>query len=91
MASSLESLNRWVEEVARLTQPAEIQWCNGSDGESRLLKDHMLARGDLLELNQETHPGCTLHRSSPTDVARVEHQAPPPARPAIPGEQFARP
>jgi phosphoenolpyruvate carboxykinase (GTP) len=73
MASSLESLNRWVEEVARLTQPAEIQWCNGSDGESRLLKDHMLARGDLLELNQETHPGCTLHRSSPTDVARVEH------------------
>lgn len=24
-------------------------------------------------------------------VARVEHQAPPPARPAIPGEQFARP
>ncbi|SFN42790.1 phosphoenolpyruvate carboxykinase (GTP) [Dokdonella immobilis] len=73
MASSLESLNRWVEEVAGLTQPAEIHWCNGSDGESRLLKEHMLARGDLLELNQETHPGCTLHRSSPTDVARVEH------------------
>jgi phosphoenolpyruvate carboxykinase (GTP) len=73
MASSLESLNRWVEEVAGLTQPADIHWCNGSDGESRLLKEHMLARGDLLELNQETHPGCTLHRSSPTDVARVEH------------------
>ncbi|MBX3696257.1 MAG: phosphoenolpyruvate carboxykinase (GTP) [Dokdonella sp.] len=73
MASSLESLNRWVEEVAALTQPAEIHWCNGSDGESRLLKERMLASGDLLELNQETHPGCTLHRSSPTDVARVEH------------------
>ena len=73
MASSLESLNRWVEEVARLTQPAEIHWCHGSDGENRLLTERMLASGDLLALNAETHPGCTLHRSHPTDVARVEH------------------
>jgi phosphoenolpyruvate carboxykinase (GTP) len=73
MASSLESLNRWVEEVARLTEPSEIHWCNGSDGENRLLTERMLANGDLLALNPETHPDCTLHRSSPTDVARVEH------------------
>ncbi|MFZ1391308.1 MAG: phosphoenolpyruvate carboxykinase (GTP) [Dokdonella sp.] len=73
MASSLESLNRWVEEVARLTEPAEIHWCNGSDGEYRLLTEKMLASGDLHALNPDTHPGCTLHRSNPTDVARVEH------------------
>ena len=73
MASSLESLNRWVEDVARLTEPAEIQWCNGSSGENRLLTEKMLASGDLLALNPDTHPGCHLHRSSPTDVARVEH------------------
>ncbi|MEP6882024.1 MAG: phosphoenolpyruvate carboxykinase (GTP) [Dokdonella sp.] len=73
MASSLESLNRWVEDVARLTEAAEVQWCNGSSGEDRLLKEQMLGNGDLIELNKETHPGCTLHRSSPTDVARVEH------------------
>ena len=35
--------------------------------------DVMLASGDLIKLNQETHPGCYLHRSDPDDVARVEH------------------
>ncbi|TAH42155.1 MAG: phosphoenolpyruvate carboxykinase (GTP) [Gammaproteobacteria bacterium] len=73
MPSSLDSLNRWVDDVARLTEPAEIHWCHGSDGESRLLTELMLGNGDLIALNPETHPGCTLHRSSPTDVARVEH------------------
>jgi phosphoenolpyruvate carboxykinase (GTP) len=33
----------------------------------------MLADGTLIELNQQTHPGCYLHRSHPSDVARVEH------------------
>ena len=33
----------------------------------------MLARGDLLELNQDSYPDCYLHRSDPRDVARVEH------------------
>ncbi|HEX5952127.1 MAG TPA: phosphoenolpyruvate carboxykinase (GTP), partial [Rhodanobacteraceae bacterium] len=32
----------------------------------------MLETGDLVELNQETHPRCYLHRSDPKDVARVE-------------------
>ena len=73
MPSSLDSLNRWADDVARWTEPAEIHWCNGSDGESRLLNERMLANGDLIALNAQTHPGCTLHRSSPTDVARVEH------------------
>jgi len=73
MSSSLEALTRWVGEVARLTEPARIHWCDGSDEENRALVAQMLASGDLIALNGESHPGCTLHRSHPTDVARVEH------------------
>ncbi len=73
MASTLESLNRWVEDVARLTEPSAIHWCDGSAGESSALQALMLASGDLIALNADTHPGCHLHRSHPSDVARVEH------------------
>ncbi|HEY9130764.1 MAG TPA: phosphoenolpyruvate carboxykinase (GTP) [Dyella sp.] len=73
MASSLEALRRWVDETAALTRPAQVHWCDGSDAEYRGLVEAMLTSGDLLELNQATHPGCYLHRSHPSDVARVEH------------------
>ena len=73
MSSSLDALNQWVLEVARLTQPDRIQWCDGSDSESKALTELMLSTGDLIALNPETHPNCYLHRSSPSDVARVEH------------------
>jgi len=67
------SLNSWVEEVARLTKPDSIHWCTGSDAENSRLIDAMVASGDLIKLNQTTHPNCYLHRSNPSDVARVEH------------------
>jgi phosphoenolpyruvate carboxykinase (GTP) len=73
MTSKLDSLERWVNDVAAKTRPATIHWCNGSDAEYRMLTQQMLQSGDLIELNQQTHPGCYLHRSSPSDVARVEH------------------
>jgi phosphoenolpyruvate carboxykinase (GTP) len=73
MASKLEALERWVNEVAKLTRPAHIHWCDGSDAEYQQLVQHMLQTGDLIELNQQTHPGCYLHRSNHSDVARVEH------------------
>jgi len=73
MSSSLAALNDWVADVARLTQPESIHWCDGSDEEYQALVRRMLDNGDLVELNQETHPGCYLHRSDPGDVARVEH------------------
>jgi len=73
MASKLEALQRWVDEAAALTRPARIHWCDGSDAEYQALVQQMLQTGDLVELNQQTHPGCYLHRSSPSDVARVEH------------------
>ena len=73
MSSKLETLNRWVDEVARLTKPDRIQWCDGSEAEIDALTERMLETGDLVELNPRTHPNCYLHRSHPTDVARVEH------------------
>ncbi len=73
MASKLEALAQWVNEVAALARPAKIHWCDGSDAEYQTLVQQMLADGTLIELNQQTHPGCYLHRSHPSDVARVEH------------------
>ena len=73
MSSQLTALNDWVQAVAKLTQPAHIHWCDGSDAESAKLTELMLATGDLIKLNEQTHPNCYLHRSSPSDVARVEH------------------
>jgi phosphoenolpyruvate carboxykinase (GTP) len=71
--SSLETLNRWVDEVARLTEPTSVRWCDGTDAEYAELVQTMLASGDLLPLNEETNPRSYLHRSNPSDVARVEH------------------
>ena len=73
MASKLAALQHWVDETAALTRPARIHWCDGSDAEYQALVQQMLQNGDLIELNQQTHPGCYLHRSHPSDVARVEH------------------
>jgi phosphoenolpyruvate carboxykinase (GTP) len=73
MGSQLDALNRWVMDVARLTQPDRIHWCDGSDSEFAELVSQMEADGTLLPLNDETHPRSWLHRSHPDDVARVEH------------------
>src|SRR3982750_1246110 len=73
MSSQLQALNRWVDDVARLTKPDAIHWCDGSDEESRALIAKMERDGTLIPLNEETHPNCWLHRSHPSDVARVEH------------------
>jgi phosphoenolpyruvate carboxykinase (GTP) len=73
MNTTLSALQAWVEQVAALTQPDQIHWCDGSDAENQVLIERMLDNGDLLRLNPQTHPDCYLHRSSPSDVARVEH------------------
>ncbi|HEX7803301.1 MAG TPA: phosphoenolpyruvate carboxykinase (GTP) [Pseudoxanthomonas sp.] len=71
--SRLDSLNRWVAETAALTLPDSIHWCDGSDEEYAALLRLMQEDGTLLPLNPDTHPGSWLHRSDPSDVARVEH------------------
>lgn len=71
--SKLAALNAWVAEVAALTQPDAIHWCDGSDAENARLIAQMQADGTLIKLNEQTHPNSWLHRSHPDDVARVEH------------------
>jgi phosphoenolpyruvate carboxykinase (GTP) len=73
MTTTNAALRDWVAEAARLTKPDRIHWCDGSDAERAELIASMLEDGDLLRLNPETHPDCYLHRSHPSDVARVEH------------------
>jgi phosphoenolpyruvate carboxykinase (GTP) len=58
---------------AAVTKPDRIVWCDGSAAEDERLKAGMFRTGLLHELNQERLPGCSLHRSHPNDVARVEH------------------
>ena len=48
--SSLDALNAWVAEVAALTRPDHIHWCDGSDAENAALTKQMLADGTLVEL-----------------------------------------
>ena len=73
MSTSHSALQSWVDELALHTIADRVHWCDGSDAEAAELTRLMLSTGDLKELNQTTHPGCYLHRSSPDDVARVEH------------------
>ena len=73
MSSRLDALNQWVLDVARLTRPDAIHWCDGSDTEHDALIARMQADGTLIKLNERTHPDSWLHRSHPDDVARVEH------------------
>ena len=70
MANRIE---QWVNEVAALTKPDKIHWCDGSEAENTRLIEQMLADGTLQKLNQKEYPGCYLHRSNINDVARTEH------------------
>ncbi|MBT8077573.1 MAG: phosphoenolpyruvate carboxykinase (GTP) [Gammaproteobacteria bacterium] len=73
MTTTLTVLKDWVDSVASLTRPASIHWCDGSDEEYQRLIDEMQESGTLMPLDQKEYPGCYLHRSDPSDVARVEH------------------
>jgi phosphoenolpyruvate carboxykinase (GTP) len=67
------AIEQWVREIAALTAPARIVYCDGSEAERDTLIAECLATGELIELNQRQLPGCYLHRSAPDDVARTEH------------------
>ena len=67
------TVSDWVGQVARQTLPKRIHWCEGSEQEFRDLTRELVGGAELLPLNSQTHPGCHLARSHPSDVARVEH------------------
>ncbi|GAA1459736.1 phosphoenolpyruvate carboxykinase (GTP) [Williamsia maris] len=67
-----QELLEWVAEVARLTQPDQVVWSDGSDEEWTRLTDELLAAGTITKLDEEKQPNSFAANSDPADVARVE-------------------
>jgi phosphoenolpyruvate carboxykinase (GTP) len=67
------AIEKWVKEIAALTTPEQIVYCDGSAEEGKRLTEECVATGELIPLNQKKMPGCYLHRSASHDVARTEH------------------
>jgi phosphoenolpyruvate carboxykinase (GTP) len=65
-------LRAWVDEVAGLTQPDDVHWCDGSDEEFDLMMRTLVDAGAAERLSEDQRPGAYLVLSDPADVARVE-------------------
>ena len=67
-----EHVLAWVREIAELTKPESIYWCDGSQREYDTMCERLVEAGTFVRLNDAKRPNSFLARSDPDDVARVE-------------------
>lgn len=72
MLTNNKNVLNWVDEMVSLCKPDKVVWIDGSEEQLTALKKEAVETKEMIELNQEKLPGCFLHRTQPSDVARVE-------------------
>ena len=72
MTTTHTALQAWVDEVAALTTPDQVVWCDGSEEERDRLNAALVASGTFVKLDEAKKPNSYWCASDPSDVARVE-------------------
>ncbi|MDQ2814728.1 MAG: phosphoenolpyruvate carboxykinase (GTP) [Actinomycetota bacterium] len=70
--SSCPELAKWVRDIAQLTKPDAVLWCDGSQDEWERMTRLLVQTGTFTRLNPQLRPNSFYCASDPGDVARVE-------------------
>jgi phosphoenolpyruvate carboxykinase (GTP) len=62
----------WIKEIAAITKPDNVYWCDGSQAENDTMYQQLVKSGSFIKLNEKKRPNSYLVRSDVSDVARVE-------------------